>query len=52
MTKQKMLFIGPKPFTSWTLNETTCLWESPITYPTVVDDAADPIVWIWTIFWE
>ena len=27
-------FIPPKPFNSWTLNETTCLWEAPITYPT------------------
>jgi len=27
-------FISPKPFNSWTLNETTCLWEAPISYPT------------------
>jgi len=27
-------FIPPKPFNSWTLNETTCLWESPVAYPT------------------
>ena len=26
-------FIEPKPYTSWTLNETTCLWESPIAKP-------------------
>ena len=26
-------FIAPKPFNSWVLNETTCLWESPIPYP-------------------
>jgi hypothetical protein len=26
-------FIPPQPFTSWTLNETTCLWEAPVTYP-------------------
>ena len=26
-------FIPPKPFQSWILNETTCLWESPIPYP-------------------
>ena len=26
-------FIPPKPFNSWTLNETTCLWESPVAYP-------------------
>lgn len=27
-------FIPPKPFNSWILNEETCLWESPIEYPT------------------
>lgn len=27
-------FIPPKPFASWALNETTCLWDSPIPYPT------------------
>ena len=26
-------FIPPKPFNSWTLNETTCLWEAPISKP-------------------
>ena len=27
-------FIPPKPFNSWTLNESTCNWEAPIAYPT------------------
>jgi hypothetical protein len=26
-------FIPKKPFNSWLLNESTCLWESPIPYP-------------------
>jgi hypothetical protein len=26
-------FIAPKPFTSWLLNEESCLWEAPITHP-------------------
>ena len=26
-------FIPPKEFASWLLNETTCLWEAPVTYP-------------------
>ena len=26
-------FIPPKPYTSWTLIEDTCLWEAPIAYP-------------------
>lgn len=27
-------FIPPKPFASWSLNETSCLWEAPVPYPT------------------
>ena len=27
-------FIPPKPYASWTLNETSCLWESPVAHPT------------------
>jgi hypothetical protein len=26
-------FIPPKPFNSWTLNETTCRWEAPVAKP-------------------
>lgn len=26
-------FVPPKPFPSWTLDESTCLWEAPIPYP-------------------
>ena len=26
-------FMRPQPYPSWTLNETTCLWESPVAYP-------------------
>jgi len=26
-------FIPKKPFASWTLNETTCLWEPPVVKP-------------------
>jgi len=27
-------FIPPKPFASWTLNDTTCLWDAPVAMPT------------------
>ncbi len=27
-------FIPPQPWASWTLNETTCQWETPVAYPT------------------
>jgi hypothetical protein len=29
-------FISPKPFNSWILNESTCLWEAPVAMP--IDD--------------
>jgi hypothetical protein len=31
--QQKDAFIPPKLFNSWVLNESTCLWNSPIPYP-------------------
>lgn len=27
-------FIPPQPFSSWSLNEETCLWDAPVPYPT------------------
>tara|TARA_R100001369_G_scaffold57116_1_gene83985 strand:- start:53 stop:400 length:348 start_codon:yes stop_codon:yes gene_type:complete len=30
----KDAFIPQKQYPSWTLNETTCLWEAPVAYPT------------------
>ena len=30
---EKDAFYSPKPFPSWTLNNTTCLWEAPVAYP-------------------
>ena len=29
----KDAFIPPQPYTSWTLNETTCQWQAPVAYP-------------------
>jgi len=31
--KEKDVFIPPQPYASWTLNESTCLWEAPVAYP-------------------
>ncbi len=31
-------FIPPKPFNSWTLNETTCLWDPPIAKPELTEE--------------
>ena len=27
-------FIPPQPYTSWTLDETMCLWQAPVAHPT------------------
>ena len=34
-------FIPPKPFNSWVLNETTCLWNSPIPMPELTQEQKD-----------
>jgi hypothetical protein len=34
-------FIPPKPYASWTLNESTCVWGAPVAMPT--DDK--PYTW-------
>ena len=28
-------FYAPKPYASWLLDETTCIWKAPVTYPSV-----------------
>ena len=30
---QRDAFIPPQPFTSWVLNEDTCLWDAPVPCP-------------------
>ena len=37
----KDAFIPPKPFDSWTLNENTCVWEAPVTKPTLTQEQID-----------
>jgi hypothetical protein len=32
--EQRDAFIPPKPYPSWTLNESTCLWDCPVAMPT------------------
>ena len=34
-------FISPQPYNSWVLNETTCQWEPPVSYP------IDGNIYIW-----
>jgi len=37
-------FVQPQPFTSWLLNETTCMWDAPLSLPS---DASDEIIYEW-----
>lgn len=42
-------FIPPQPYPSWSLNDESCLWESPVPYPT------DGNLYIWnesTLSWQ
>ena len=34
-------FIGPQPYPSWVLNESTCVWNAPVSVP---DDSK---LWTW-----
>ena len=29
----KDAFYAPQPYSSWSLNDTTCMWEAPVAYP-------------------
>tara|TARA_R110002167_G_scaffold213693_1_gene418258 strand:+ start:1008 stop:1334 length:327 start_codon:yes stop_codon:yes gene_type:complete len=31
--KTRDAFIPPKPYPSWTLDESTCRWDAPVAYP-------------------
>ena len=41
-------FIPPQPFASWTLNETTCLWEPPVAKPGGAAYVWDESITNWT----
>ena len=48
-------FIPPKPFASWTLDEETCLWNSPTPYPADIGTPESPKSYTWneeTVSWE
>ena len=40
-------FIPPKPYNSWVLNETTCLWDAPVAYPTDIGTPENPKRYTW-----
>lgn len=39
--RERDAFIPPKPFNSWNLNDTSCLWEPPTPYP----DDGERYIW-------
>ena len=39
--EERDAFIPPKPFSKWVLNEDTCIWEAPVSYP------ADGFTYVW-----
>ena len=39
--EQRDAFYAPQPYSSWILNEETCIWEAPIPYP----NDSKPYVW-------
>ena len=50
--EDNQIFYPPKPFASWTLNTSTASWQAPITYPSVIDDGQDPVVFRYQISWN
>ena len=40
-------FIPPKPYASWVLNETTCLWDAPIAMPSDAGTGTPPKRYSW-----
>ena len=53
--KDRDAFIPPKPYASWVLNETTCLWNAPVAMPSDVGQGDPPKRYTWneeTIGWD
>lgn len=40
-------FIPPKPYNSWVLNETTCLWDAPVAMPADAGTGEPPKRYTW-----
>jgi hypothetical protein len=40
-------FIPPKPYASWVLNETTCLWDAPVAMPSDAGTGTPPKRYSW-----
>jgi hypothetical protein len=40
-------FYSPKPFNSWVLNESTCVWEAPVALPSDSGEGDPPKMYRW-----
>ena len=40
-------FYSPKPFNSWVLNESTCIWEAPVSMPSDAGEGDPPKMYKW-----
>ena len=52
--KDRDAFIPSKPYASWILNETTCLWDAPVAIPSDAGQGDPPKMYTWneeTINW-
>ena len=52
---QRDAFIPPKPYASWVLNETTCLWNAPVAMPSDAGQGEPPKMYTWnenTTSWD
>jgi hypothetical protein len=45
--EQRDAFIPPQPYPSWVMSEETCLWSSPVPYPTDVGTEDNPKRYSW-----
>ena len=46
------IFWAKQPHASWSKNTSTAVWDAPITFPSVIDDGQDPVVWNYMISWN
>ena len=47
----KNKFITPQPYESWSLDASDD-WQAPISYPTIINDGQEPVVWAYNISWN
>ena len=50
--EDNQLFFPPKPYGSWIKDINTASWKSPVDYPSITNDEADPVVWYYLIYWN